>query len=84
MTHALPRLLICALALTGGLSAHAHEPLTPEQLTDLQRLIKPSAPEDRWNRIPWRTSLWEARRLAAARGKPIFLWEMDGHPLGCT
>ena len=20
----------------------------------------------------------------AARGKPLLLWEMDGHPLGCT
>ena len=26
----------------------------------------------------------EARRLAAQKGKPILLWEMDGHPLGCT
>jgi hypothetical protein len=30
------------------------------------------------------TSLWEARQKAAAAGKPILLWEMDGHPLGCT
>jgi hypothetical protein len=30
------------------------------------------------------SSLWEARRKAAAEGKPILLWEMDGHPLGCT
>ena len=29
-------------------------------------------------------SLWQARERAAAEGKPILLWEMDGHPLGCT
>ena len=33
--------------------------------------------------VPWLTSLWEAREKAAAEGKPILLWEMDGHPLGC-
>ena len=32
----------------------------------------------------WLTDLWQARKLAARQGKPILLWEMDGHPLGCT
>jgi hypothetical protein len=84
MKSILPRLAISSLAMLGGLSAHGAEPLTPDQIAKLQLLIKPTAKEDRWNRIPWMTSLWEARRLAAAKGKPIFLWEMDGHPLGCT
>ena len=84
MNRFLPRLLVCALALGGGLSAHTVEPIAPEQFADLHLLIKPAVREDRWNRIPWQTSLWEARKLGAAKGKPIFLWEMDGHPLGCT
>jgi hypothetical protein len=62
----------------------AAEPLKPEQLTKIQALIRPTADEDKWDRIPWQTSLWEARKQAAAQGKPILLWEMDGHPLGCT
>ena len=78
------RLGVCALALAGALSAHAVEPLTHEQFADLHLLIQPTREESRWTRIPWLTSLWEARRLAAAKGKPILLWEMDGHPLGCT
>jgi hypothetical protein len=84
MKWILPRLALSALALAGGLSAHAVEPLTHEQFADLHLLIKPTTKEDRWNRIPWLTSLWEARRQAAAKGKPILLWEMNGHPLGCT
>ncbi|HWG41965.1 MAG TPA: hypothetical protein VN688_04205 [Gemmataceae bacterium] len=84
MKWTLLQLLMGALTLTGGLSIQAAEPLTQEQFADLHLLIKPSAKEDRWNRIPWQSSLWEARRQAAAKGKPIFLWEMDGHPLGCT
>ncbi|MFK7909081.1 MAG: hypothetical protein AB8F34_00610 [Akkermansiaceae bacterium] len=46
--------------------------------------IKPTAEESAWMRINWRTNLWEARKEAAKSGKPIYLWEMDGHPLGCT
>ena len=84
MKPILPHLVIGFLALVGGLSAHAIEPLTQDQFADLHLLIKPTQKEDRWNRIAWQTSLWEARRQAATKGKPILLWEMDGHPLGCT
>ncbi|MGB7347342.1 MAG: hypothetical protein WBD20_24180 [Pirellulaceae bacterium] len=37
-----------------------------------------------WRTIPWQTDLLETQRLAATQGKPIFIWAMDGHPLGCT
>ena len=53
-------------------------------LAELHALIKPQAAEEAWSKVPWMTSLWEARQKAAAAGKPILLWEMDGHPLGCT
>ncbi|MCP5537988.1 MAG: hypothetical protein H7A51_17360 [Akkermansiaceae bacterium] len=46
--------------------------------------ILPTEKEAAWLEIPWRTNLWEARKEAARSGKPIYLWEMDGHPLGCT
>jgi hypothetical protein len=62
----------------------AAEPNADEQLDKLAALIKPDAGEDKWANIPWQTSLWEARKVAAKEGKPILLWEMDGHPLGCT
>ena len=46
--------------------------------------ITPSKVESRWLEIDWKTDLWEARKEAARTGKPIYLWEMDGHPLGCV
>jgi hypothetical protein len=58
--------------------------LSPDTFAKLQALIKPGPSEDPWDQIPWLTSLWQARQRAAAEGKPILLWEMDGHPLGCT
>jgi hypothetical protein len=49
----------------------------------IRTAVKPTPGEDLFADIPWQTSLWEARKLAAKEGKPILLWEMDGHPLGC-
>jgi len=46
--------------------------------------ILPSEEELAWQEIAWKTDLWEARKEAAKRGRPIYLWEMDGHPLGCV
>ena len=77
-------LLTCLALLIPITSAHAAEPIKAEQLDKLHALIKPQADEDKWMQIPWQTSLWEARKKAAAEGKPILLWEMDGNPLGCV
>jgi hypothetical protein len=76
----LARLLLAA----GVVALTAAEPLTKEQVAQIRELVRPSADEDKWDRIPWQTSFWDARKQAAAQGKPILLWEMDGHPLGCT
>lgn len=46
--------------------------------------VRPRPDEVRWQAIPWQTDLWQARRLAIAEHKPIFLWAMNGNPLGCT
>jgi hypothetical protein len=67
-----------------GCSGTAAEPLPTEQFARVQAAVKPCPGEDRWAEVPWLTNLWEARKQAAAQGKPILLWEMDGHPLGCT
>ena len=64
--------------------ARAAEPITAESYAALCSLVQPAASEQQWREIPWGTSLWEARERAAREGKPILLWEMDGHPLGCT
>ena len=60
---------------------------SPEGDKDFERrfaLIKSSPGEARWDEIPWTTSLWEARKKAAALGKPLFIWAANGNPLGVT
>jgi hypothetical protein len=74
-------LFLITLATT---AADAAEPIKPEQLGKLQALIKPQADEEKFMQVPWMTNLWDARKKAAAVGRPILLWEMDGHPLSCV
>jgi hypothetical protein len=46
--------------------------------------VLPTVAEDAWLKIPWRVDLMQARREAAELHKPLFLWTMNGHPLGTT
>ena len=46
--------------------------------------ILPTKTEEKWMSIPWRTNLMRARQEAQEKGKPMFWWIMNGHPLGCT
>lgn len=54
--------------------------LTPQQFADFHKLIKPAAHELPWAKIPWHASVWEARKQAAAEGKPILIWAGGGSP----
>ena len=70
--------LILGLVLAAGaVSAQG----TLEERVD--RLL-PSAEEDRFLEIDWQTDLLEARAEANEVGKPMFMWMMNGNPLGAT
>lgn len=64
--------------------AALHSELSEEQFDSVYAICLPEAEESSWLALDWETDLWKAREQAAREGKPIFLWEMDGHPLGCT
>jgi hypothetical protein len=42
------------------------------------------ADEVAFREIAWEPSLWSGVVQAQKLGKPILLWAMNGHPLGCT
>ena len=65
------------------LFAHAALGLTEAEFQKLHRELQPN-PKATWRTIPWKTSVLDAQAAAAREGKPIFIWAMDGHPLGCT
>jgi hypothetical protein len=50
----------------------------------LHAALRPSGAAERWTEIPWQTDLAAARKAAAEQDKPLLMWIMDGHPLGCT
>lgn len=70
--------------LLASLTLAVAAPVDDAEFQRLTTLIMPQAEENAWLAIPWQTDLWAARQQAAKEGKPIFLWEMDGHPLGCV
>lgn len=65
-----------------ALAVLSQEPLTGAEFEKLHKDLSPPADEV-WQSIPWRTSLLEARAEAARDRKPLFMWSMDGTPLGC-
>lgn len=67
-------------------SAVAAQQPARQAISSLEKRVQeilPTAEEERWLQIGWRTNLSEARRDAAKEGKPILLWVMNGNPLGC-
>ncbi|MCK6544401.1 hypothetical protein L6R52_00895 [Myxococcota bacterium] len=76
---AIPTLALPSLVIPSR--AHAADP------SPLERAIAdvlPSADEDRWMSVPWRTDVVAALDEAARVKKPVFFWVMNGNPLGCA
>ena len=58
------------------------EELTPKRFQELHAELQQG--DEPWRTIPWKIDVLDAQRSAAKQKKPIFVWAMDGHPLGCT
>lgn len=60
--------------------------ITPESFAALHKTLCLQPGEYRWDEIPWVTSIWHARKKAAAENKPIFVFGTAGagfnDPLG--
>ncbi len=75
------------LLLAAGATAQGQpkEPaaIPADQFAKLHTLIKPQPGELRFHEIPWLIDVWEARKKAAAEGKPILVWSgAGGAPIG--
>ena len=46
--------------------------------------IKPTRKEIAWAQIPWLTTFYDGLVESDRTQKPLLLWVMNGHPLGCT
>lgn len=72
-------LLAAALATTA-----AAQELTEASCAEVRDRVLPSAEDQAFAAIPWRTTLAVAALEADAADRPILLWVMNGHPLGAT
>ena len=73
--------LVSLLAVSFSFTANAE--ITPAEFRELHEQLQP-ARDASWRTIPWKISLLDAQRTAVEEKKPLFIWAMDGHPLGCT
>lgn len=71
--------LIAAVASWGAATE-----LNDQTFAQLRDAIVPGAEEQSYLEIPWRESFVTAVNEAETDGRPILLWAMNGHPLGCT
>ena len=64
-------------------SAQAERLLLPQFKTIFNWLTAESG-QEKWRKIKWRHDLLQARAESAKLNKPIFIWAMNGDPLGCV
>lgn len=50
----------------------------------IAQLVLPDAAEDAWRQVAWIPAYAEAVLAAERQDKPLLMWAMNGHPLGCT
>jgi len=75
--------ILSSIALLASSAAAPAQQLTEREFQSLHAELQ--QPEDAaWRSVPWKVSLVEAQAEAAEQLKPLFIWAMDGHPLGCT
>src|SRR5215813_2835049 len=63
-------------------AADALTELSPAQFGKFHAFLRPKAKEMRFGEIPWMFDLWEARKKAAAEGKPLLILGASGNPCG--
>ena len=82
------KLAVLSLLFACVITAQAEQRVANIPAADVERLttlIKPQKGESPWRDIAWLTNVTEARKKAAAEGKPIVIFTAaDGSPLGRT
>ena len=72
-------------AVVGMLVSAFCAPMVAQDKLD-QKLaeIVPTGRSEAFRQIPWHTDLILAVKESKRTKRPLFMWVMDGHPLGCT
>lgn len=82
-----PYLAMCFLILTclaDPAAGQATRTVDQSNFKKWLEFIQPAKSELQYEKIGWRGAFWPAVQEAKKLGRPILLWTMNGHPLGCT
>jgi hypothetical protein len=55
-----------------------------EDFETVYNFVLPNDEDEKWRQVPWLPGLWEGIETAKQNGKPMFIWAMNGDPLGCV
>jgi hypothetical protein len=76
---------LAVLAAAAALPAHLEaQDLDWESYARVRAHVLPAAEETAWLELGWRPTLWQGVCDGQAAKRPLVLWAMNGHPLGCT
>ena len=78
------RLSLLVIFLIGCTNNKQPFQLTEDTYEMWQEFITPTKSELAWAQIPWRTTFYDGLIESDIEQKPLLLWAMNGHPLGCT
>lgn len=67
-----------------ALAPLVQDDLQGRTLAEWRALLEPTAQERAYEEIPWQPTFWGAVEQANEEQRPVLLWAMNGHPLGCT
>jgi len=72
------------LVVTLVQSIGSAQELTERSLDKWASYLAPGTEECAWEGVAWRQSFRQAIVESQIDGKPILLWAMNGHPMGCV
>lgn len=78
MRHSFAALCV---ALAAGFAVADDVERLPPWHVEAHALVKPSAAELRWRKIPWTTDLAQAAKTASAEKRPLLVWTTGDPPL---
>jgi hypothetical protein len=72
------------ITLLAAASMASLPPFDASSYAAYREAIVPAAVEPDAEKVAWWADLWSAAIRANAQDKPILLFAMNGHPMGCT
>jgi hypothetical protein len=57
---------------------------TYDQFQSVYQFVLSSKEDKQWRQVPWIPGLWQGIQIASEKKKPMFIWAMNGDPLGCV